>query len=303
LVPLLSKHRVDTSSRKPAMTAQWNSDFAADVPIFLPLRAAALAMRCPEWPTVDDFNRALAARPQPVLNAAGRELRFVGQAPRAVVFEDKYEPRIFLRGEVQLRADDWHDVFNALVWLTFPRAKAALNACHFRALEQRKNGAARNRGPAQDALTLFDESGVIVVTEVAELGDMLVRHEWKDLFWRRRNDVSRRMRFYVFGHGLHAKMLHPFTGVTGRGLVCNVAPDFIAQPIDRQLIALDARLAARISGETSPLSARELAPVPLLGVPGWCADNEFEHYYNDTNHFRPLHSAGSAYRASRGAGA
>jgi hypothetical protein len=284
------------------MTAPWNPEFAADTPAFLSLRAAAHAMRSPVWPTYDDFNRALTARPQPVLNAAGRELRFVAQEPRSAAFDEKYEPRIFLRGEVQLRADDWHDVFNALVWLTFPRAKAALNACHFRALEQRKNGAAHNRGPVQDALTLFDESGVIVVTEDAELGAMLIRHAWKDLFWRRRADVSRRMRFYVFGHGLHTKMLHPFTGVTGRGLVCNVAPDFIAQSIDQQLIALDARLAARISDEAGPLSASDLAPVPLLGVPGWCAGNEVEHYYDDTNHFRPLRSARASQLASRGAG-
>ena len=172
------------------MTTQWNPDFAEVLPAFSPLRAAALAVRLPAWPTCGDFNRVLAARNEPVLNSAGRALRFVEQAPRSAAFEDKYEPRIFLHGEVQLRPCDWHDVFNALVWLTFPRTKAALNACHFRALERGQGGASRNRGPVQDALTLFDESGVIVVSGDPALSGMLVEHAWKDLFWRRRGDVA-----------------------------------------------------------------------------------------------------------------
>ena len=270
---------------------QWNPDFSALSPAFLPLRAAALAVHGPVCPGCDDFNRVVAARRSPVLNAAGRVLRFVRQAPRSAVFEDKYEPRIFLRGEVQLRADDWHDVFNALAWLTFPQTKAALNACHYRVLERRRNEVASNRGPAQDALTLFDESGVIVVTSEEALGGLLTGRAWKDLFWRQREAVSSHMRFYVFGHGLHAKMLQPFTGVTGRGLVCEVPPEFITLPLARQLEELDARLAARFADSAHPLATHELSPVPLLGVPGWCADNACEQYYDNSAYFRPLRGA------------
>ena len=36
--------------------------------------------------------------------------------------------RVLPRGEVETRPDNWHDWFNGLVWLTFPRAKAALSA-------------------------------------------------------------------------------------------------------------------------------------------------------------------------------
>jgi hypothetical protein len=45
-----------------------------------------------------------------------------------------YEMRIWARGEVVTRPDNWHDFFNALVWCTFPLAKAALNARHAEAL-------------------------------------------------------------------------------------------------------------------------------------------------------------------------
>ena len=41
-----------------------------------------------------------------------------------------------------MRADNWHDLFNVLVWCTFPRAKAALNACHVREMGARSQGGA-----------------------------------------------------------------------------------------------------------------------------------------------------------------
>jgi hypothetical protein len=225
-----------------------------------------------------------------VVNAAGRALRFVAPSPRAVDFADQYEPRIFLRGEAQFRAGDWHDVFNALAWLTFPRAKAALNERHYRALEQRRASGERhegNRSALQDALTLLDESGVIVATSEPELGQLLTAHAWKDLFWRRRADVRQYMRFYLFGHGLGEKMLRPFIGVTGRGLIGEVARDFMAVPLAGQLAAIDGQIAKRVGASGQGLAARDWTPVPLLGIPGWCADNEDEGYYDNTTYFRP----------------
>ena len=97
------------------MSEAWNPEFSGQSPAFAPLRAVARELHGPAWPGCDDFNRLLAARVSPIVNAAGLPLRFVAQAPRAAAFEDGYEPRIFLRGEVQFRAQEWHDVFNALV--------------------------------------------------------------------------------------------------------------------------------------------------------------------------------------------
>jgi hypothetical protein len=269
------------------MTVTWDPDFAERSPAFAPLAGAARELRGPAWPGCDDFNRILAACGTPVVNACGVPLRFVAQAPRTRTFEDKYEPRIFLRGEVQLRPGDWHDVFNALVWLTFPRAKAALNGRHFRALERQRANGARNRGPVQDALTLFDEGGVIVVTTDAALGGLLADHAWKELFWRRRGDVIEQMRFYLFGHGLYAKMLRPFPGVTARGVIVEVAGEFPALPLANQLAELDALLAARLAGPGRLKSTHELAAVPLLGIPGWFEESESEQFYDDTAYFRP----------------
>ena len=96
-----------------------------------------------------------------VVSGGGVPLRLVRQDAKATRFEARYEPRAYLKGELQVRENDWHDFFNVLVWLTFPRAKAALNARHYQS--QQACAGQVNRGAAQDALTLLDESGVIVV--------------------------------------------------------------------------------------------------------------------------------------------
>jgi hypothetical protein len=280
-------HAILEVSPNPRMAIAWNPDFAEHAAAFAPLRAAAHELHGPALPGCADFNRVLAARARPIVNAAGQALRFVEQLARPAVFADQYEPRIFLRGEVQFAARDTHDVFNALAWLTFPRIKGALNGRHYRELERRCGGGAHNRSPARDALTLFDESGVIVVTSDAALGRLLAGHAWKELFWTRREEVMKHMRFYLLGHGLYAKMLAPFVGVTGRGVLCEVPVEFMAQPLTRQLEELDARVAVRIGSEADALATRDFMPVPLLGIPGWCADSEAEGYYDNAAYFRP----------------
>jgi len=45
-----------------------------------------------------------------------------------------YERRVHASGAVATRADNWHDLFNALVWRAFPQSKNALNGLHVREL-------------------------------------------------------------------------------------------------------------------------------------------------------------------------
>ena len=255
--------------------------------MFEPLRAAARDLRSPYWPGCDDLNRIVAAQRTPVVTAGGHRLRFVEQSPRQAAFEEKYEPRIFLRGEVQVRLCNWHDLLNALVWLSFPRAKAALNRRQYRALEQQRASGAQNRGPVQDALTLFDEGGVIVAAGDPALSSLLRGFAWKELLWQRRADVVQSMRFYLFGHALYEKALAPFAGVTGRGVIFEVAQGFFDLPLAQQVDDLDARLAVHIDDPVRFSATHELAPVPVLGVPGWCEDNTRAEYYDDVAYFRP----------------
>ena len=179
----------------------WDPDFLARSPVFEPLRVHAPAFgSC--WPTLAELQTLLDRGVPPVRNAAGLALRVVPQARRRATFEDGYEPRIFLRGELQLRERNWHDLLNVLTWLAFPRAKAAMNERHFHALEAQRGTGMRNRGPVQDALTLFDEGGVIVASSDDRLLALTRGFEWKELFWVRRDDVRCGLPPKLSQHGL-----------------------------------------------------------------------------------------------------
>ena len=254
--------------------------------MFEPLRAHAPAPGA-GWPRRAGLQRMLDARHPPVRNAGGRLLRLVPPGRKPVSLEEKYEARLYLKGELQFREDDWHDYFNVLVWLAFPGAKAALNARHYAALGEQVAARAPNRGPSQDALTLFDEGGVIVAADDDELLACLREWRWKDLFWINRARLQAQMRFFIFGHALYEKALRPFTGITGRGILLKTEPGLTAAPLREQLAAIDAGAAAHLSDPARLAATRDLAVVPVLGVPGWCADNESEGYYDDTDYFRP----------------
>jgi hypothetical protein len=255
--------------------------------MFLPLRRVAGALRGEQWPSLDDLRRLAAARERPIVTAGGAPLTFVAQDARPRRAADRYEARIFLRGEVQVRHASWHDLLNALVWLTFPQAKVALNARHYQALLDRQASSASNRGPVQDALTLFDEGGVIVAASDAHLLGLVRQFAWKELFWRERARLTACMRFHLFGHALYEKALAPFSGITGRGILLETGADLLAAPIEVQVDAFDRMIAERLGDPGWLHSTRDLAPLPILGVPGWCAENERASYYQDASYFRP----------------
>lgn len=70
-----------------------------------------------------------------------------------------------LRGAVPTRANNLHDLLNALVWARFPRAKRALCARHLRlarARERTPAGQQRLRTREQDAAAMLDEGGMLL---------------------------------------------------------------------------------------------------------------------------------------------
>lgn len=256
----------------------WSAALAA--PIFSPLRH--LLSRLPEarFPGHNDLNELAGPA---VASGGGASIRFV--PPGAGREAAPYEVGIFDTGEVQTRPGNWHDLFNALVWLAFPKTKAVLNRHHRNEIAARRGES--QRGTARDVLTLFDEGGVIVACAEADLAGLLLEFRWKELFWARRTDVRRAMRFHVFGHAIYEKALAPHKGVTAKALILDVDTRLLAQPPARQIAELDARAAAYFSDSRSLASTRSLAPLPILGIPGWEPANEREQYYDDTSQFRP----------------
>ena len=252
-------------------------------PLFAPLHPVIARVKTDGFPTLDELNGLLSA--QAIAVQQGHPLRFVGQSRGRLAFEAQYEPRCYLSGEVQTRTDNWHDLFNALVWLTFPKAKAAINARHYQALTAGGAKTRSQRGAVRDTHTLLDESGVIVAYADEEWAGLLRHFSWRELFWQRREQVQSRMGFYILGHGLYEKALQPYIGMTGHGMLLAVEQAFFSWPQTQQLAHLDAMLADYLANPEHCRSTRELAPVPLLGVPGWAAQNA--EFYDNTDYFRP----------------
>ena len=269
---------------------EWNREALLHSPLFSPLHPLLADIRTVGMPTLQDCNALLAALALTVQN--GMALRFVAQALGKQPFATQYEPRCYLKGEVQMRENNWHDLFNALVWLTFPKTKGVLNARHYHALTNTTESSTNSgRGEVRDANTLLDESGVIVLYADTHAGNelaTLLRHfKWKKLFWQQREQVKSEMGFYIIGHGLYEKALQPYVGMTGQGLLLAVEPAYFNWPLKKQMVHLDSLLADHLASPEHCRSTRDLSPVPLLGVPGWAADNDDEMYYDNTTYFRP----------------
>lgn len=268
----------------------WDKQALQHSPIFLPLQECIGRLGHTNFPTLQECNALLETIHPSICVSNGLPLKFVPQEKGKLAFEAQYEPRCFLKGEVPTREFNWHDLLNALIWLTFPKSKAAINALHYRSLTASKADDKQlpqsQRGAVRDSLTLLDESGVIVAYSDDGLATLLREFQWKDLFWQQRSQIASGMGFYVFGHGLYEKALNPYIGMTGQGLLLRVEPEFFNWPLTQRLIYLDAKLTRHLSAQENCQDTRELSPVPLLGVPGWSAENERADYYDNTAYFR-----------------
>jgi hypothetical protein len=245
-----------------------------DHPAFEPYRALIAALDPAHgMPALGALNTLAAA--QDIRQARGLPLRFIAPAGRLSARD--YESRILQTGQVPTRADTWHDVLNALVWLRFPRFKAALNAAHGTALGQETDTL---RGRRRDALTMLDESGVWVISRDPDLHALLAAHAWHALFWERRQAVEREMRFVVVGHALLEKILAPYPSITGKCLMLN------SDTLDPD--AAEAQAIATLDTINSP---SQLTPLPVQGIPGWDAANACALYYANQAVFRPARHA------------
>jgi hypothetical protein len=143
------------------------------------------------------------------------------------------------------------------------------------------------RSTRRDAATQFDESGMIVLGADPTPLELLRSRCWADLFWRRRSDVRSRMRFYVFGHGLYDALRAPFFGLCARAALVEVEADLLDAPLATQLARADAIMADRFGEQRWYPRAKAFAPVPVLGIPGVCAQSECLAYYQNERQFRP----------------
>lgn len=148
----------------------WDPDLASRSPLFAPLAGAMERL-------ASEMEREGSTFPQPetidaALGAAAG-VRFERQRPvsrRQRVPRDPakmYDARIAREGCVPTRPGSWHDLMNALVWATFPKAKRALHERQHGLVVPAAPGESARRSREQDALALFDEGGLVVARRVS----------------------------------------------------------------------------------------------------------------------------------------
>jgi Protein of unknown function (DUF3025) len=237
------------------------------------------------WPTLAALN-ARSQRHQ-LVNHHGLPIRFVAPADGESI-SMHYEKRIAKTGEIAT-CENWHDFFNAMQWLTFPKSKAAISEMHTRLMAAQIDGV-KVRSIPRDVLTLFDEGGVIVASADESLLDHVRNFEWKKLFVERRAETKKNINFYLAGHSVLEKMLDPFVGVTAKALLLKVDDNLLALSHSEQLREIDSRAAEWLMSAQSLTSTRNLHPLPILGIPGWFAANESPSFYDDVHYFRAGYS-------------
>lgn len=235
------------------------------------------------WPAVESLNDAMPRS----------DTRFVLQDQTLLDDGLHYEARIAEHGAVATRAENWHDLFNAMIWCGYPAIKRALNA---RQMAHIATMGPSQRNRAQYALTQFDEAGVIVCVRDANLIDVDVlgislidawnRHDWVALFHQHasawQNGGIRIAA--VIGHALLEHALVPELLLIGKCVV-------VQGDID------DAACVAKVAGAIAEGSLlndpQELRPLPLAGVPGWYPGQDAA-FFAQAECFQPVR-AGRVY--------
>jgi hypothetical protein len=150
----------------------------------------------------------------------------------------------------------------------------------------------RGRSPQGDALTIFDEDGVIVVSRNPGLNRLLKDFKWVEIFYESRGEVMQDMSFSIFGHALLEKAMNPYVGMTGKALI-------LEYPVGCSALStavIDAELSQMIPNGELFSSGRNFSPLPMLGLPGgWEGNEKLEFFLNDS-YFRPPKSVKKAWK-------
>jgi Protein of unknown function (DUF3025) len=236
-----------------------------------------------------DWRQALntVAQERHICNYLGLPVSFVAQTelPAATA----YEAFIGSSGKVPTR-DNLHDFLNALIWLSFPATKARLNALQAAELAKAGtlSGSSKPRGAARDAATIFDENAALLLVRENAEGQALIaavrNHQWTDAFIARRHMFGADAEVWLFGHALLEKLVRPYKAITAHTLVVCAPESYFSLGDDAKRSWIDQQIANDLAQHGSLVG--RLTPLPVLGVPGWCQDQN-EDFYADSAVFRP----------------
>lgn len=156
----------------PRSGQAWNPEFLRGERLFAPFEWLAGQLRGAAWPTtaqLTSLGEAARLRTgEPLRTLSFRQMEPLGRRRKRgpVRLSATYDGSIAEHGEVPCLSASYHDLFNAIAFAAFPRSKRALHERQYRALIQwAEEGAAQLPGARtreQDALTIFDEGGMVV---------------------------------------------------------------------------------------------------------------------------------------------
>lgn len=234
-----------------------------------------------DWPAVVDYNE--------MAKQNGCFLRFVLQQRQMYYVEEIYHSRT-----IPMRPNLWHDFFNNVSWLVFPRLKWAIVQKYY---QENSNRAFRT--PRQNLLTQLDECGMIFCSDQMNLFDYIHQTRWKELFADRKQLLNHGLPIIV-GHGIMEKALSPYVGMTAKTLFLQVPRSFFDLNSSQQLAYVDEQIAQYIMDDTFPVFPKNLAPFPVLGWPGWYCENENPRFYENSDYFRTTDQRDFAMQFKRG---
>lgn len=206
--------------------------------------------------------------------------RFVPQ--NALPPGQAYEAFIHSRRSIPTR-DNLHDFFNGLIWLHWPLLKQRLNA--LQAAEIARQGVGAQRGRLRDSITVLDENGGLLLAPQA-LCDALRDKRWQELFVGRRA-LWQQARFLPIGHALLEKLVQPRKAITAH-VICvplEQAPHLAS------LAEADGWLDDQLRTQSCNLASKPYLPIPILGIPDWCLQNQNFSFYDDSLVFRAPRTA------------
>ncbi len=190
----------------------------------------------------------------------------------------RYLWEIYHNGKIPTRNASWHDFFNNITWLVFPKLKRAIvdKMCQ----DPFEIGA---RTSLQNTLAHFDECGIVICSSEPHFFKFIQNHQWQDFFCQ--YDIAKSCLPVIIGHGLMEKALNPYIGMTAKAIFLDVEAQFFSLDTLQQNKIIDEKIAQFILSEDFPTQPKALHPFPLLGWPAW-HENQDEAFYNNKNYFR-----------------
>jgi len=267
------------------MTKQLPTDWIENIvnysEIFSDLELILGKKQLTQWP---DCELLMSYLENDLHSFSGKPITMSAQDNSLPYPEMSYEERIYHTGIISTREKNWHDFFNAMIWVLFPQTKKLLNYLHIQEIQNQAN---TQRTIGRDAITHLDESGLIIVSSKQSLIDGLRSHRWIEVFYQQRELWSKEIAAFIFGHGIYEKALLPFIGFTGKMYAIKVETDFFSQEKLQQYKQLDQILSEDIKQKNSLKNNQMLSPLPVLGIPKWSELNKQKNFYLNQNYFRP----------------